>query len=85
MKPESLNLRAEEETRARDMKTVTLNEQEAGLVLSAIDAAVRAGGTRAAVVLVPVALRIEEQLALPSVQCSVGAEAPQGAEEKRED
>jgi hypothetical protein len=44
------------------MKKVNLNEQEAGLVLSAIDAAVRAGGTRAAVVLVPVALEIERQL-----------------------
>lgn len=46
----------------RNMKTVTLNEQEAGLVLGAIDAAVRAGGTRAAVVLVPVAIEIERQL-----------------------
>ena len=44
------------------MKTVTLNEEQAKLVMQCLDHAVKAGGLNAAAQILPVATAIEQQL-----------------------
>jgi len=44
------------------IKTVTLTEQEAKLVMQSLDIAVRQGGLNASVSLLPIAQKIEQQL-----------------------
>lgn len=48
-------------------KSVTLTENEARLVMQAIDASVRSGGLNSAVVLLPIASSIESQLTTDTV------------------
>lgn len=44
------------------MKTVTLTEEQAKVVIQALDSVVKQGGLNTAVVILPIALAIENQL-----------------------
>ena len=48
------------------MKTVTLSEEQAKLVMQCLDLAVKTGGLNAAAQILPVATAIEQQLASDS-------------------
>ena len=44
------------------MKTITLTEEQAKLVLQTIDISIKAGGTQTAAIILPLAIDIERQL-----------------------
>lgn len=48
------------------MKTVTISEEQAKLVMQCLDLAVKTGGLNAAAQILPIARAIEEQLAASS-------------------
>lgn len=48
------------------MKTVTLTEEQAKIVMKALDISVRTGGLESAAIALPVAHEIEQQLQLTS-------------------
>lgn len=54
-------------------KTITLTEEQTKVVQQCLDAAIRAGGANAAVIILPIMHSIEEQLAATS-NSSDGAE-----------
>jgi hypothetical protein len=54
------------------MKTVTLTEEQARLVMQCLDLACKQGGLNAAAQILPVATSIERQLTTPAPQESFG-------------
>jgi hypothetical protein len=52
------------------MKTVTLTEEQAKLVMQCLDVAVKTGGLNAAASILPIATAIEAQLTAETTQCT---------------
>jgi hypothetical protein len=50
------------------MKNITLTEEQAKLVLQAIDVSIKAGGTQTAAIILPLAYEIEKQLQSDSIK-----------------
>jgi hypothetical protein len=57
-------------------KTVTLTEEQAKLVMQALDLAVKTGGLNAAAAILPVASAIEQQLTSDSTLPALGSALP---------